>query len=90
LHKVDPKGNVIRNISIESATSSAFAQQVGPEFHLRPGEKLTQIFTKQNPVGWFRYFEALYSRNNLVCDVKKIDALIPTLTLKYFFHCNHY
>ena len=46
---------------------------------LRPGDRITQKFTKENPSGWFRYFNALCLRNRLGSDVQKIDALVSCL-----------
>ena len=38
-----------------------------------------QSFTKENPPGWFQYFDSLCFRHGLRSDNQKIDALIPCL-----------
>ena len=51
---------------------------------LRPGEKITQTFTKSNPQAWFSYFEKLCFRYKILRDDEKLLALIPcVLTTKH-------
>ena len=51
---------------------------------LRPGERLTHFFTKENPQAWFTYFNSLCDRNDLLDDQAKIDALVPCLDSSAF------
>ena len=51
---------------------------------LRPGERLTHFFTKENPQAWFTYFNSLCDRNGLLDNQAKIDALVPCLDSNTF------
>ena len=51
---------------------------------LRPGERLTHFFTKENLQAWFTYFNSLCDRNGLLDDQYKIEALVPCLDSNTF------
>ena len=51
---------------------------------LRPGERLTHFFTKENPQVWFTYFNSLCDRDGLLDNQAKIDALVLGLDSNTF------
>ena len=51
---------------------------------MKLGECITQSFAKENPLGWFQYFDSLYFHHGLHSDNQKIDALILCLNNSTF------
>ena len=78
LSKIVPKssGSGSKSNGSGSAHSSSSAENV---WNLKLGDRITQSFTKENPPGWFQYFDSLCFRHGLRSDNQKIDALIPCL-----------
>ena len=67
---------VLKSSGSGLAHSSSSAENV---WSLKLGDRITQSFTKENPPGWFQYFDSLCFRHGLRSDNQKIDALIPCL-----------
>ena len=78
LSKIVPKcnGSGSKSRGSGSMHSSLYAENV---WSLKLGNRITQSFTKENPPGWFQYFDSLCFCHGLCSDNQKIDALIPCL-----------
>lgn len=85
---VDLAGSSKQNSGETETTMESEPQYSGlatlPRSNLRPGDKITQNFTKDNATGWFRYFDQLCLRLGLNSNHEKIDALIPCLDSNEF------
>ena len=78
----------LSKVNLPSKLTSGKQPNLAPNFYssigrsvsiLRPGERLTHFFTKENLQAWFTYFNSLCDRNGLLDNQAKIDALVPCL-----------